>query len=126
MTPNPRRLALAGLPLLLVAGCATLSSWLTPTTTSAVATLASVAAANNSTVATLVTKGQLFCKSASGIVALLTSLGSPTSVIGIAGTVVADGCNLIGAVPVAPPTSVPLDTVPTVTAPAALKVPAQV
>ncbi len=90
----------------------------------AVATLAGIAASKNTTVATIVTKGQLFCQSASGIVALVKDLSSPTSVIGVSSTVVADACATINATPVPPPTNVPLDSVPVAVAPMA-KVPAQ-
>ena len=82
----------------------------------AAATLLDLAAANNTTVATLVTKGQLFCQYAGTVVAVATTFGASSSVIGKASNVVADVCGALNAaaVPVAPPTNVPLNTVPVV------------
>lgn len=92
----------------------------------AVATLAGVAAAQNSTVASIVTKGGLFCsqKVAVGaplVVALANLSGAPVSVTGMASKDVAAACGLIGAIPVPPPAdpaSVPVAPVAT-TLPAA-------
>jgi len=69
----------------------------------AAVTLAGVAASQNSTVASLVTGGQLFCKGAGGIVALLKAGQQPTSVIGRSAGLVAEACADIGAIPVPPP-----------------------
>ena len=65
-------------------------------------TLAGVAAAQNAKVAELVTGGQLFCKDASGIVAVVGEFSAPTSVIGQAAEVVAAACPIINGVPMQP------------------------
>lgn len=94
---------------------------LTPAAQTAVqagVTLATVAANSNSTVASLVVKGQTFCNGYGGVVALVNTLSSPTSVIGIGSDIVRRACAAIGGVPVAPPTNVPQDKVPVVVAPA--------
>ena len=119
-----KRIILSAVALLALAGCsgtATLGSPATPgspaaTLVPAAATLLDLAAANNTTVATLVTKGQLFCQYAGTVVAVATTFGASSSVLGKASAVVADVCGALNAaaVPVAPPTNVPLNTVPVV------------
>jgi hypothetical protein len=89
------------LSALALAGCATAP---TPATVAgAITTLATVAAASNSTAAALVTKGQLFCGYAGSIVAVVADLATPTSVIGQGAQTVAAVCGAINAVPVSPP-----------------------
>ena len=90
--------------------------------TPAVATLAGLAAANNTTVADLVVKGQLFCQAASGPVAVADAVGDMTSfasVINASATAVSDVCAAVDAVPVPPPATIPLASVPVVTTQAA-------
>ena len=69
--------------------------------------LASVAAANSSTVSDQVQKGALFCQKvqASGplVVALANIYGAPVTVLNQTSQAVADACALVGAFPVAPP-----------------------
>lgn len=105
---------LAGLALL--AGCATPAPVVPVPVTAAVATLAGVAAAKNTTVASIVAKGQLFCQSGGSIVAILDTLYGPTTVIGQTASVVAQACATINAVPTPPPANPA--AVPVVTAPA--------
>lgn len=101
----------AGLTLCTAAMLTACSTPPTPTQTATLVagaqTLASVAAANNSTVNTLVTKGALFCQevTATGplVVALATIAGVPVSVTGQASADVATACSLIGGVAVSPP-----------------------
>jgi hypothetical protein len=112
------------LPIL--AAVVALSACQTPTNPIAVAaigdatTLAGVAAANNTTVAQIVSDGQLFCSGASGIFAVLSGLTSPTSVVGKAAPVVANVCKSVDAiaVPVSPPDAAA--AVPVVVVPGAL------
>lgn len=70
-------------------------------------TLAAVAAANDTTVASLVTKGGLFCQKVTAgaplIVALANIYGAPVSVTGMASDDVAMACALVDGIPVAPP-----------------------
>lgn len=82
-------------------------------------TLASVAAANNTTVASLVTKGALFCQqqtiTGTLVVAAANAAGAPVSVTGQLANDVAQACAALGAVPVPPPAdpaSAPVKTVP--------------
>jgi hypothetical protein len=80
-------------------------------------TLAGVAAANNTTVAQIVSDGQLFCSGASGIFAVLSGVKVPSSVIGQSSAVVANVCKSVDAiaVPVSPPAAaaaVPVAVVP--------------
>lgn len=87
-----------------------------PATENAVATLGGLAAARNTTANNLVTQGQLFCKTSSGIVALLDAFAKTTSVIGLASEVVYAACATIAAIPVAPPANpavVPVVVAPT-------------
>lgn len=69
--------------------------------------LASVAAANSSTVSDQVQKGALFCQKAQAsgplVVALANIYGAPVTVVNQTSQAVADACALVGAVPVAPP-----------------------
>lgn len=119
-----REIVLAALVAL--AGCGTTTTQQTAVT-GAVATLAGVAAAQNTTVASLVTKGNLFCSQkvvlgAPLVVALANLAGAPVSVTGMAAADVATACGLIGAVPVAPPAdpaSVPVVAAPVAVLPAA-------
>ena len=111
-----------GLALLANVSLAACTTALTPTQQNAlqaVTTLASVAAASNQTVAGLVTKGQLFCSGAGGIVALVSSLTSGSSVIGQTASDVAAACAAIQGVPVPAPATVPLASVPVVVSAAA-------
>lgn len=87
--------------------------------TQGAATLAAVAAAHNTTVSSLVSKGALFCKKVTTdaplVVAVATVSGAPVSVIGIASDVVAATCAGINAVPVSPPAdpaSTPIVVIP--------------
>ncbi len=70
-------------------------------------TLAAVAAGNNTTVASIVTAGGLFCQKATAgaplVVALANIYGAPVSVTGMAAGDVAAACALVGGIPVAPP-----------------------
>jgi len=92
------------------------------TATPAVSTLAGLAAANNATVADLVTKGQLFCETAGGPVAVADTIGGLTSyasVINASASTVQDVCAALDAVPVPPPSTIALASVPVVVSPAA-------
>lgn len=87
--------------------------------TDGAATLAAVAAAHNTTVSSLVSKGALFCKKVTTdaplVVAVATLSGVPVSVIGVASDVVAATCAGINAVPVSPPAdpaSTPIVVIP--------------
>jgi hypothetical protein len=112
---------LALLPLLAFAGCTAAQ---TTAATGPLVTLASLAAQNSTTVAALVVKGQTFCGKIGGldsdVVALASlagGLGAPakaTSVVGQLAGYVSDACGAIGLVPVPPPATVPLATVPVV------------
>jgi hypothetical protein len=104
---------------LVPAGCAGATT--TPATQSVVgasATLASVATAANTTAATLVSKGQLFCSGANGIIAVVRDLSTPSSIIGEAASVATTACQIADAtsVPVpapANPAAVPVAVVAT-------------
>lgn len=84
---------------------------LTPTQQSAAIstgqTLASTCAAVNKTCAQIVAEGQLFCAGAGSIIAAVTPLLAPTSVIGVkSAQAVADACPIVAGiqtVPVSPP-----------------------
>jgi hypothetical protein len=111
-----------GLALLANVSLAACTTALTPTqqtAVQAVTTLASVAAASNQTVATAVAKGQAFCQTANGIVALMADLTSTTSVVGQTDRVVTAACAAIQGVPHAQPTNIPQDSVPVVVSAAA-------
>lgn len=117
---------IAILAALALAGCGT-----TPAEQAQLAaagqTLASVAAAHNTTVASLVTKGNLFCQQkvvtgAPLIVALANLYGAPVSVVNQTAADVATACALVGGIPVAPPVdpaSAPVVTAPVAVLPAA-------
>ena len=99
----------------------------------AVATLASIAAANNTTTAALVAQGALFCQAlnstgaGTSVFALANAEGAPVSVTNQASAVVAQTCAVLGAMPVAPPAaaaSVPLVPVPATSLPAVPLAPA--
>lgn len=88
------------------------------TLTVAGATLAAIAAQNNTTVASIVAKGALFCQlgGAAGIVAVVNAAGAPVSVTGQTSDAVAAPCAAFQAVPVpapADPSSVPTKAAPT-------------
>lgn len=105
--------------VLALAACATPTT-LSPTGQTALqagVTLATVAANANTTVATAVSKGQLFCKSAAGVVALVNNLSSPTSVIGQTAFYVGQACAAIDGVPVPAPTDVAQGSILAVVAP---------
>jgi hypothetical protein len=101
--------------------------------TPAVGTLAALAAAHSTTVASLITKGALFCQKADGTVAAVasvTGIAAPVaavipgaavavSVIGASAAAVAGVCAAIQAVPVPAPTNVAPDGVAVVVVPAA-------
>ena len=116
-----RQVAILGCVALALAAC---GSNITPAETSALTavagTLASVAAANNTTVAALVTKGQLFCSGSSGVFTVVGAMSAPTSVVGQTASAVAKACATVDAVavPVSPPSAAA--TVPVVVAPGAL------
>lgn len=125
-------LAVVGVCALALAGCSasttTAVSSAVTAATPAVVTLAGLAAANSTTVAGLVTKGQLFCNKTvagadSDVVALsglATTFGVPyASVIGAVASDVAKACAAIGMVPVPAPATVALASVPVVATPAA-------
>lgn len=93
-------------------------------------TFAAVAAAHNTTVASLITKGALFCQKnepviataagAAEVVAVATGQGVAASVIGQSAQAVAATCAVLNAVPVPAPaaaSTVPVVTVPTTTLP---------
>jgi hypothetical protein len=113
--------AIVGGMVIFVAGCGT-----TPTQqaslTAGAATLTAVAAAHNTSVASLVGRGALFCQKAAAdgplVVALANVSGVPVSVTGVASDVVAAACAGIAAVPVPPP--VDPGSTPVVLAPVAL------
>lgn len=122
-----RYLPLAALPLLLAACSA-------PQQAAGIAagtTLLQLAAANNTTVATAVTKGALFCNSPKlgTVVALANTAGGIVSVINAtigmdvqkASDAVLSLCQSVdaAATPVPPPAAVPLNSVPVAVAPAA-------
>lgn len=94
--------------------------------TDAVVTLASVAAANNTTVADIVAKGALFCASpklaaadmVASIVAVQLPSGQAASVINQGSKAVADTCAVLGKIPVPPPANPAV--VPAVTVASAL------
>jgi hypothetical protein len=89
-------------------------------------TLASIAAANNSTVGTLVSKGALFCKkegpTISVVFAVTTVAGGPlASVLNQSSNAVAQTCQALQAIPVSAPdnaASVPVVTAAPIAAPA--------
>lgn len=91
-----------------LAACGTTATQQASLTTGAV-TLATIAAANNKTVAQVVTDGALFCQKADAlnpmVVAVADTAGAPVSVVGKASDVVAKTCAAIEAVPVPPPPS---------------------
>jgi hypothetical protein len=92
--------------------------------TPAVQTLASIAAANSTTVDKLVTEGQLFCAGAGTIVGVVADLSTPTSVIGKAAAVVSAACPIVQGIqttPVSPPANAAATPVVVSTAAAALK-----
>lgn len=109
------------LTALALAGCGTTPAQQTQLV-AAGQTLASVAAANNTTVASLVTKGGLFCSRATTgaplVIALANLYGAPVSVVNQTAVDVAAACALVGGVPVAPP--VDAASAPVVTAPVAV------
>lgn len=81
-------------------------------------TLAAIAAQNNTTVASVVTKGALFCQlgGGAGVVAVVNAAGAPVSVTGQTSAAVAAACMAFQAVPVPPPadpSSVPTQTAAT-------------
>jgi hypothetical protein len=99
------------------------------TSTSTVVTLAGLAAANNRTVAGIVVGGQLFCQKNGGTINDVVAVAAPiagalmpqwASVINVGAGVVASTCASIDAIPVPPPTTVPLASVPVVVTPAAV------
>ena len=78
--------------------------------TAAVTTLASIAAANNATVAQMVTQGALFCQKAgpanlAAPFVLANASGAPVAVTGQAASAVAAACASLEAIPVSPPTA---------------------
>jgi len=103
-----RHLSLAALALL--AGCSSLTTTQQAALITAGATVASVAAAQNTTVAQVVSGGQLFCSGATVFAV------ADTSVIGKSAAYVAAACKAVDAiaVPVSPPTNAA--TVPVVSA----------
>jgi hypothetical protein len=114
-------IAAVWLPLGFLIGCGTTPAQQASLTAGA-ATLAAVAAAHNTTVASLVTKGALFCSKATAdaplVVALANVSGIPVSVTNATSDVVAAACAGISAVPVPPPAD-PAAT-PVVMAPSSL------
>lgn len=128
MSPDyARRAASYGLTVLIwgalglyLAGCGTTPAQQASLTQGA-ATLGAVAAAHNTTVASLVKKGALFCQKASTdaslVVAVANLSGVPVTVTDIASEVVAATCAGIDAVPVSPPAdpaAAPIVVVPAV------------
>ena len=109
---------------LLALGACSSTATVSPTTaatiataTPAVQTLATLAASQNKTINQIVTEGQLFCQSSAGLIAVVGALSSPSSVIGVADTVVAKACPVINGIQTTP---APVSAVPVVvTAPAA-------
>lgn len=126
------RIAVFCLPALVVAGCSSLTPAQQSAAIAAGTTLASVAAAQNTTVANIVAKGALFCKTATpavdavsaGVVAVAVASNPATapviaSVTGQANSVVAAVCAALNGVPVpapADPSSVPVVAAPTLPA----------
>lgn len=106
------KLAVLCLVLLPLAACMpgdNIGATLSPAETAAVQDVAGLAAARSTTVAGLVTKGQLFCAHASPfvgmaevVVALITN-GQSFSVLNKAAEDVANACKLVGGVPVPAP-----------------------
>lgn len=88
--------------------------------TAAATTLASIAAANNATVAQIVNQGALFCQKAgpanlAAPFVLANAAGAPVAVTGLAASAVAAACAALEAIPVSPP--VAADSVAVVSAP---------
>jgi hypothetical protein len=113
--------------LLLLSNCGTTPAQQASLTQGAV-TLGAVAAAHNTTVASLVTKGALFCQKATAdaplIVAVANLSGVPVSVTNASSDAVAATCAGISAIPVPPPADVA--ATPVVMAPSALPAAAKV
>lgn len=104
----------------------------TSSVTSAVTTLATVAAQNNTTAASLVSQGTLICGvldsttgqlATAGLVALANVAGVPVSVTGMTSSAVSTACAGLGLVAGALPAAVPAASVPVVTAPTAAALP---
>lgn len=130
------RATLSAAALLALAGC---SSFQQATSVAqqaqpALTTLADLAAANNSTVATLIAKGQLFCQSkVSGAVQAVSmvapvvgaagalvpgagaAIGVAATVIGATAADVAQACAALNAIPVPAPTTTPTASTPVAT-----------
>ena len=119
MTIHPRNII--GLALVAsVAACTTPPAPSTVTSVvNAVTTLGAVAVANNTTAASLLTKGQSICKTAGGYVALLNALTSPATVVGQAANDVALACAAIGGIPTPAPAGVAPESIPAQVAPVA-------
>ena len=121
----------------LLAGCTTAQMSTAQSTAAsaapAVTTLAALASAHSTTVASLIAKGALFCQKQDGTVAAVATVAGmaapvagllpggamAVSVIGASASAVANVCAAIAAIPVPPPTNVAPDTVPVVAVPAA-------
>lgn len=88
----------------LLAGCGSTPAQ-QQTLATAGATLAAIAAQNNTTVDQIVTGGQLFCQMNGGtsVVAVVTAAGAPVNVTGKTAAVVSQACAAFNAVPVPPP-----------------------
>lgn len=122
-TRPPLRTVAALLPILLagtmLSACAA-DGRATPEAQAAITagvTVAAIAAAHNKDVATVVAEGQLYCRTATGILALVKPNLDPTSVIGRSSDMVAWACQGLAGVPVPPPANP--GAVPAVPAPAA-------
>ena len=115
-----------------LSGCSTAPTQAqTDVITAGATTLAAIAAANNTTVAHLVTQGALFCQAAGPAVTapfvLANAAGAPVSVTGQAASAVAAACAALQAIPVPPPVapaSTPVVAAPAVLLPAVVPVPA--
>lgn len=108
---------LAALPIsLMLNGCGSTPAQ-QQTLAAAGSTLAAIAAQNNTTVASLVSKGALFCQLNGGtdVIGVLTAAGAPASVTNQSAPAVANTCAALNAIPVpapANPGSVPVQTAP--------------
>lgn len=111
---------ISALSVLALAGCNSTPAQ-QQTLVTAGATLAAIAAQNNTTVDKIVRGGQLFCQQGggAGIIAVINSAGAPASVTGQSADVVAKACAAFAAVPVpapADPGSVPVQAMPSLPA----------
>ena len=121
-----RTLIAAAVLAVALAGCTTAQLTGAQNAAPAAGTLLALASGQSTTVADLVAKGALFCNTTAGVRAVAAPVAAglapkAASVINASASVVASVCASLEAAakPVAPPTNVPLDTVPVAVTPAA-------